>query len=210
MGKVKRKEEILTTACHLFSQKGYHGTTMRDISEACGILAGSLYTHIRSKEDLLYEITDRGAQSFLQSLQQVVNSEKSAAEKLRLALRAHIQVVAENIEAATVFFHEWKALTGERRKQIQKKRDQYELMWKQILLEGIQSGELHDLDGKFARLLLLSVGNWLYQWYKPDGKLSVDEIVDRFMTILLYGFLGQKEGIHFESGRNVYETDQTG
>ncbi|SFI85065.1 TetR/AcrR family transcriptional regulator [Thermoflavimicrobium dichotomicum] len=194
MARVKRKEEILNIACKLFSQKGYHGTTIRDISDACGILAGSLYAHINSKEDLLYEITVRGARSFLDSLRQVVQSKGPASEKLRQALRAHIRVVAENIEAATVFFHEWKALTGERLQQIQQKRDEYEQMWEEILHEGIRSGEFPALDEKFARLLILSTGNWLYHWYKPDGPLASDEIADRFMNLILTGLMGKKEG----------------
>lgn len=188
MPKVGRREEILTIACRLFSQKGYHGTTIRDISDACGILAGSLYAHINSKEDLLYEITERGARAFLESLRPIVESEKTAVEKLRQGLRAHIRVIEKNLEAATVFFHEWKALTDERRAKIQKKRDEYEALWARILSEGVERGEFADLDQKFARLLILSAGNWLYQWYCPNGKLSADEIADRFVNMMLRGF----------------------
>ncbi|MFC7440369.1 TetR/AcrR family transcriptional regulator [Laceyella putida] len=183
-----RREEILAIACRLFSQKGYHGTTIRDISEACGILAGSLYAHINTKEDLLFEITDRGADAFLRSLTPIVESDVPARQKLKLAVRAHIQVVEANLEAATVFFHEWKALTGERFSQIQEKRDQYEGLWATILAEGVREGIFQLQDEKFARLLVLSVGNWIYQWYRPDGELSAEEIADRFVSLMLHGF----------------------
>ncbi|MBA4493401.1 TetR/AcrR family transcriptional regulator [Paenactinomyces guangxiensis] len=192
MPKVGRREEILNIACKLFSQKGYHGTTIRDISDACGILSGSLYAHINTKEDLLFEITDRGAQAFLESLRPIVESEATAEEKLKRALKAHIQVIEQNLEAATVFFHEWKALTNGRRDTIQEKRDQYEALWGRILSEGAAAGEFADLDEKFARLLILSVGNWLYQWYRPGGDLSAEEISERFADMMLKGFRVKK------------------
>lgn len=194
MPKVGRKEEILKIACQLFSRKGYHGTTIRDISDACGILAGSLYAHINSKEDLLYEITERGARAFLESLKPIVNMDGPAREKLRYAMRAHIQVIEKNLEAATVFFHEWKALTEDRRELIQQQRDQYESMWKQILTEGIKNNEFALSDEKFARLLLLSVGNWVYHWYQPNQGLTADEIADRFVEMILQGFAAKKGG----------------
>ncbi|WP_232336327.1 MULTISPECIES: TetR/AcrR family transcriptional regulator [Thermoactinomyces] len=188
MARVGRREEILAIACRLFSQKGYHGTTIRDISEACGILSGSLYAHINTKEDLLFEITDRGAEAFLGSLEPIVKSGKTASQKLREAVKAHMHVIEANLEAATVFFHEWKALTGDRYEQIRKKRDSYERLWAAILEEGIKSGEFKQLDEKLARLLVLSVANWTYQWYRPGGKLKADEVADRFVEMILIGF----------------------
>ncbi len=192
MSKIGRREEILQIASRLFSQKGYHGTTIRNISDECGILAGSLYAHINSKEDLLYEITARGAKTFLNSLRKVTESKLEPKEKMRLALREHIKVVAEDIDAATVFFHEWKALTGERRQEIQQKRDEYEKLWEEILQAGINSGEFPKLDKKFAKLLILSTGNYLYQWYKPNGELSQEEIADQFSQLILTALTSNK------------------
>jgi AcrR family transcriptional regulator len=188
MPRVGRREEILNIACRLFSQKGYHGTTIRDISEACGILSGSLYAHINSKEDLLYEITERGARAFLESLRPIAEGEGSATDKLRQAMRAHVRVIERNLEAATVFFHEWKALSEERHGAIHKMRDEYEALWARILREGMESGEFRITDEKFARLLILSAGNWVYQWYRPEGGLTADEIANRFVDMMLKGF----------------------
>lgn len=189
-----RKERILDAARYFFSTKGYHGTTIRDISDACGILSGSLYAHINSKEDLLFEITNRGAEAFLGSLRPIVEGPGSPREKLRRGLEAHAKVVADNLEAATVFFHEWKSLSGERREIIQRKRDEYETLWSRILEEGVEKGEFHGHDPKFARLLLLSAANWMYQWYQPEGPLTPEEIADRFAAIILAGIAVKKEG----------------
>lgn len=192
MPRVGRREEILEIACRLFSQKGYHGTTIRDISEACGILSGSLYAHINTKEDLLYEITDRGANAFIQSLKPIVEEEINATEKMRKALRAHVQVIEENLEAATVFFHEWKSLSKDRLQKILEKRKEYEQLWSSIIEQGIREGEFQHIDPKFARLMILSIGNWIYQWYQPHGELSGEEIADQFMKMILNGFKSER------------------
>lgn len=188
-----RREIILEAASRLFSTKGYHGTTIRDISDASGILSGSLYAHIKSKEDLLFEITNYGAEAFLTSLEPIVKGPGSAEEKLRRGLAAHIRVVADNLEAATVFFHEWQGLSDERRAMIQEKRDAYEALWARILEEGMVRGEFDLPDPKFARLLTLSAANWLYHWYRPEGPMQPEEVADRLATNLLSG-LSKKEG----------------
>lgn len=92
------------------------------------------------------------------------------------------------------FFHEWKALSNDRRAIIQSKRDTYESMWNRLLEEGVRQGELSCRDLKFTRLLILSAGNWLYQWYRPDGGLHPEEIAERFMEVILQGIAAKGGG----------------
>ncbi|GMA60930.1 TetR/AcrR family transcriptional regulator [Alicyclobacillus fastidiosus] len=187
MARPSQREQILVEASRLFSKKGYHATTIREIAQNRGILSGSLYAHISSKEDLLFEIVDDGADAFLSAITAVSQSDRSPIEKLRMALCAHIQVIAQRMDATTVFFHEWEALSEERRHLIQTKRDEYEAHWNAILQEGIDDGSMCITDPKFVRLMLLSVANWLYHWYRPSGPLSPDEIAERFIQILVNG-----------------------
>ncbi|MDR6226756.1 TetR/AcrR family transcriptional regulator [Desmospora profundinema] len=189
MPRTGRKEKILEQASRLFRTKGYHATTIRDISEASGMLSGSLYAHIQSKEDLLFEITDRGAERFLSSLAPIVDSDAPPEEKVRRALAVHMRVIADNLEAATVFFHEWKALSDERRAVIQAKRDEYEGMWARLLAEGRRQGRFQMVDEKSARLLILSAANGVYQWYAPDGEWSAEQVAERFARLLLDGLV---------------------
>ncbi len=181
-----RKQEILKAASLLFREKGYHGTTIRDIAERSGLLSGSLYAYIRTKEDLLFEITDEVADHFIRSLTAVVSLPVPPEEKFRRGLAAHIAVVADHLDAATVFSHEWKALSSERRAAIQAKRDAYEQLWNQILQEGITAGVFAEA-GSLARTVILSVANWLYQWYDPNGALSPEPLAERLADILLAG-----------------------
>src|ERR687892_896361 len=110
-----RRDQILEASARLFSERGYHATSMREIGEATGMLAGSLYAHIEGKEDLLFGIVQRAAGAFLDGVEAVRDSKASAEEKLRRAMRAHVEVVAGDLEAARVFHHEWRAPARRRR-----------------------------------------------------------------------------------------------
>lgn len=184
-----RREEIVQAARTLFREKGYHGTTIRDIAQKSGILSGSLYTHIHSKEDLLFEITNDVADQFLEGLQSVVAADLDAVDRFRRALQAHIDVVARNLDAATVFSHEWRALQGERRDEIQRKRDAYERLWQEIIEGGVADGSFVFGNQRFSRIVSLSVANWLYQWYDPEGELSAEAVSQRLSEALLLGIL---------------------
>ncbi|GMA49388.1 TetR family transcriptional regulator [Alicyclobacillus contaminans] len=187
MPRPSQKDQILAAARRLFSGKGYHGTTIREIADEAGILSGSLYAHIQTKEDLLFEIADEGAEAFLAAVTGVMRKPGNAVEKIQAGLRAHVRVVADHLEAAKVFFHEWEALSAERRAVIQHKRDVYESQWASLIAQGMAEGALRTDDPKFARLLLLSAANWVYQWYRPDGALTPEQIADRFLALLLHG-----------------------
>lgn len=184
---ITRKGQILDEAARLFGQRGYHATTMRDIGEAAGLLPGSLYAHIASKEDLLHEIVVRAAGEFLDALEALKAQPLEPEDRLRRAMRAHVSVVARNLDAAWVFHHEWKSLSGERLAEIRRLRRRYEGMWEDVVSElpGVS-------DHRFARLLVLSAANWTYTWYRPAGPLSPEKVADRFTDLLLTG-LGTKE-----------------
>jgi TetR/AcrR family transcriptional regulator, cholesterol catabolism regulator len=187
-----RKGQIVEAAEVLFSERGYHGTTMREIAAETGILPGSLYAHIAGKEDILLEICTAAAAQFLVSVEIAAKGPWPPAEKLSRAMRAHVNVVAGARAAARVFLEEWTALSEPRREEVRTLRDRYESLWDGIIREGIRKGVFRKVDRRFARLLVLSAANWTYTWYDPEGPLSPDEIADRF-TDLLLGGLAAKE-----------------
>lgn len=187
-----RRDQILQVAATLFSERGYHGTSMQDLAEGLGILRGSLYAHIDSKEDLLFQIVDEGADRFIARMSEVTTSDRDPSEKLRAGLLAHITTVAEHLDASTVFLNDWRLLSPARRKQIGKKRERYEGLVSSIIEEGIEKGSFRsDLDPRFAVLTFLSTVNWLYQWYDPKGPLDAQGIADKFSEILINGFASQ-------------------
>src|ERR671939_1013675 len=102
-----RRTDLPRTAARLFAEKGYHGTSVGDLAEALGVQKGSLYAHIESKADLLWEVARDGAAAFHAALDSVPE-EGPVLERIRAALRAHLRIVGEQLDVATVFTREWR------------------------------------------------------------------------------------------------------
>jgi len=183
-----RREELTRQAARLFAQKGYHGTSIGEIAEALGVQKGSLYAHISSKQDLLYETMLEGARAFHAGLD-AIDDELRPSEKIRFALRSHLRVVADQLDVATVFVQEWRYLEGARRDEIIGERRRYEERIRALFREGRDLGELRsDLDDATAALLALSAANWAYTWLQPGR--DTDELADRFYALLVDGMRG--------------------
>jgi TetR/AcrR family transcriptional regulator, cholesterol catabolism regulator len=185
---VSRRSELTRTAARLFAEKGYHGTSIGELAEAMGVQKGSLYAHIDSKQDLLYEATREGAQAFHSALD-AVPEDAPVTERIRLALRAHLRVVAEQLDVATVFTREWRYLEGERALEFLSERRRYEERIRALFREGRDTGALRsDLDDGAAALLVLSAANWAYTWLWAHA--DTDALADRFFALLLDGVRG--------------------
>ena len=172
-----RRAEMVYVAARLFSERGYHGTSMQHLGEALGLLRGSLYAHIGSKEELLFAVVDGGAERFLARGREAAALDASAAQRLTALLVGHLDTVNEHIEAATVFLNEWRYLSAERRSVIQAKRDEYEDLTRSIIKDGVAAGEFRsDLDVALATRLVLSAANWTYTWFRPGGPSSPGDV----------------------------------
>jgi len=183
-----RRAELTRAAARLFAQKGYHGTSIGDLAEALGMQKGSLYTHIDSKADLLWEVAREGSEAFHAALDGIPE-DGPVLERIRAALRAHLRVVAEQHDIATVFVREWRYLEGERLEQFVAERRRYEERVRALFREGRELGRLRpDLDDGTAALLSLSAANWASTWVRPGS--DTDELADRFTALLLDGMRG--------------------
>jgi AcrR family transcriptional regulator len=183
-----RRTELTRAAARLFAEKGYHGTSVGDLAQALGVQKGSLYAHIESKADLLWEVASEGAAAFHDALD-TVPEEGPTLDRIRAALRAHLRVVSEQLDIATVFVREWRYLEGERRDLFVAERRRYEERFRALFREGRESGELRtDLDDGTAALLALSAVNWAYTWLRPGT--DTDALADRFTALLVDGMRG--------------------
>lgn len=183
-----RRAELVAVAARLFSERGYHGTSMQDLGDALGIQRGSLYAHIGSKEELLLDVVDDGADRFLARGEDASHRDGSAADRLRALLIGHVETATQHLEASTVFLNEWRYLSPELRDHVQAKRDRYEEIVRDIIEAGITAGEFRpDADVRFAATLVLSAGNWTYTWYRPGGDLTPTEIGERFAELVTKG-----------------------
>jgi TetR/AcrR family transcriptional regulator, cholesterol catabolism regulator len=153
-----------------------------------GVQKATVYTWIASKEDLLYETMREGADAFHAGLD-AIPDQLPATEKIRLALRAHLRTVADQLDVATVFMREWRYLEGDRREEITAERRRYEERFRALFREGRELGELRtDLDDSTAALLVLSAANWAYTWLTPGR--HTDWLADRFHALMLDGIRG--------------------
>lgn len=183
-----RRAQILDSASRLFSERGYHATSMRDLAGDLGMQGGSLYAHISGKEELLIEIVNVASRQFDEALFTLSGVELPADEKLREAMHRHIRVVADNMDSATVFFHEWKHLSPEAYARVTGWRDSIDTFYRELIMRGIQEGTFRaDLDPRMTAYLVLSAVNWAYTWYRPGGPLTPRDVADSFADMLLSG-----------------------
>ena len=183
-----RRDELVDVATRLFAERGYHGTSMADLAEAMGVRKGSLYSLTESKQELLVAVTREGAGAFHGALD-AVPEDAPPLERLRLALRVHLAVVAAQVDAATVFTREWRFLEEPERSAFRAERRRYEERWHELLREAAERGALRaDLDIDAAVLLVLSAANWAYTWLRPGA--DTDALADRFCGILIDGVRG--------------------
>ncbi len=184
---LSRKEQIIRTAERLFKEKGYIGTSMRDIAAEIEIEAASLYSHIKSKDELLDEICYRKADEFLKAIDEVNDIYFNSEEKLRMAVKSHVKILCSDLNASSVFLHEWRHLNEPRLGDFTALRHRYENEFRTIVSQGEEENVFETVDRKFAVLTILSAMNWITEWYKPGGPMSPVEIADNLCDFILTG-----------------------
>jgi TetR/AcrR family transcriptional regulator, cholesterol catabolism regulator len=185
------REAIMDAAMHLFGKQGYSGTSMRDIAGAVGVLPGSLYAHIASKEALLVDIVDDGISRFLAAVRPHVESDADPKEKLRAMMIAHVAVVADNPERSLVVFHQWRFLGEDNIQAAIGKRRDYEQAYIGVIELGMKSGVFRpNLNLRIAVLTILGALNWTPEWLSPDGSLSPEAMGGMIADTLLMGVRG--------------------
>ena len=173
------RADVVATAGRMFAEKGYHGTSMRDLGKELGLLGSSLYSHIDSKEDLLVEVVDEGARLFLDAAEKAMAVDGTAGERLRALIAGHVDVVLDHQDVVRTYLNEARMLDEGHRSRVVESRDAYEMMFRSVIADGVDSGEFRaDVDPKIAAIFVLSILNALERWYRPDGELGRDQIVE--------------------------------
>jgi TetR/AcrR family transcriptional regulator, cholesterol catabolism regulator len=184
-GIMSTRDRLSGHAARLFAERGYHGTSVSDLADALGIRKSSVYSHIGGKEELLAEIAFAGADAFHAALDGLP-SDATPGERLHLAMRAHLRVVARQLDVATVWLLEWRYLSGPARERFVTERRRYEQRIRALLQDGVRAGDLRgDLDVEHAMLAFLSLGNWAYSWLTHEA--DVDGVADAYWALLRDG-----------------------
>ena len=182
-----RKQQILSTAMRLLSERGYPSMSMRDLADHLGIEPASLYSHFKSKEEILKEIAFRCANEFESAIQPVFAQNISAELKLRQMLEKHIQLIVKNIEASAVFFKEWKHLGEPDRSTYALLQKKYEKLFQQTLEEGMEEGLFRPIPSGLAATMLLSSANWIHHWFEEGKSISAETLTHELSLFILNG-----------------------
>ena len=172
------REDVVRAAGRLFADRGYHGTSMRDLGKEVGLLGSSLYSHVASKQDLLVEVVAGGARLFEESAEKAMATEGTAADRLDALIAGHVDVVIDNIEVARTFLNEARMLDADHRSPILDARDRYEETFRTVIRQGMADGSFDaGTDPKTASIFILSILNAIERWYRPNGELDRDALV---------------------------------
>lgn len=179
-----RRDELLRAAAQLFVEQGFEATTTRDIAKAVGMRSGSPFYHFRSKQDLLKAAMAEGLETGYRRLMAAVEGIDDPAQRLRILIRTHLGNLLEGECEAPMLIFESRSLDAAARAEIAAITDRYQKPWQETLDELAASGQLKSAQPP-VRLLLFGMLNWTPQWYRADGGLSLDQMTDCVMTLLL-------------------------
>jgi AcrR family transcriptional regulator len=183
-----REDQVRAAALRLFKEKGYHATSMRDIASEVGINKGSLYSYIRSKEDLLIPVFERAMGVLLAQIEEITaNRSLRPTERLKQAIHAHVTAVADNLDVLTVYLSEWRQLETESLTTVREQRERYAALFLAILEDGVQAGAFRVMDTRIAMLGMIGMCNYLFRWYRPEGRLTTDQIADELTEMVMQG-----------------------
>jgi AcrR family transcriptional regulator len=157
--------QIEDAAVRLFGERTYPVVGMRGISGAVCILPGSLYVHIRRKEDILLRIVEHGIRRYLDAIEPIVESGAPAPSRLRSAIVAHLCVLAETLPQTRVAFHQWTYLSPAMQERVIVMRGEYESLFSRILREGMATGEFRAIEHpRIAVLAIVGMLNSVTEW----------------------------------------------
>jgi AcrR family transcriptional regulator len=183
------RDDILEAAAQVFRQKGFHGASMANIAEAVNLQKASLYHHVSSKQEILFEILDRALELLLERISPIARQDLPADERLRRMIREYLQILAENTDLSAVLLFEHRSLEGRQHARHVPNRDKFEALWRAVLQDGVRARQFECDDIPLTARAILGILNWTITWYRPSGALTIQQIADRYSRLLLSGLL---------------------
>jgi TetR/AcrR family transcriptional regulator, cholesterol catabolism regulator len=183
-------ERLLLSAARLFWQKGYAATSTRELSAQLGIQKASLYYHIKSKEDLLYDLSVASLVDIDAHARSILDSEEEPLARLKALMRAHITSMSNEREMHATMLTELRSLSPKHRADVVRRRDGYELLVQTVLEECQLAGVVRtDVSSRLLGRCLLNLLNWSIFWFDPDGEMPTEEFVHVLESVFLEGAL---------------------
>jgi len=184
----RRRQEVIDVAARIFNEKGYEATSIQEIAEEVGILKGSLYYYIDTKEDLLFSVIKQAYDAALGVIEELEQREGSALELIEALLEEHARVFASTFVQSSVFFREFRALSEERQETIREAADVYSRSLISQIRRGQRSGEIKSqINPRLAGIGIIGMMNSMAFWYRPDGPASAAQIGREFSRLVIGG-----------------------
>jgi AcrR family transcriptional regulator len=184
---LSRRDEIVDLAASLFAKNGYAATGIREIGEAADLARGALYYYIESKESLLNEIHNRVLDPLLRDTNEIMESEASTKDKIRMVSEILLRQVIERQDHVWVFLHEYPSLTGERRETFRRKRAEFEKALMMLFSAGIADGEFQISDLRLTMMAFLGMHNYTYQWIGRTPAVDIVALSRLYCDIFFRG-----------------------
>jgi AcrR family transcriptional regulator len=187
-----RFEEIVDASASIFRRKGYNATSLQEIADEVGLLKGSLYYYIETKEDLLAAVLERVHEAIAGQNNDWRAFEDDPLGALRSFVEGHLRLTLDNLTYAEVYFREHKSLGPERMEQIIAARDSYESDFRSLVRQANEAGLLRPgVTPAFAARAVFGIVNWVYYWYRPHGPLGVNEVVTELSDYAMASLIGR-------------------
>lgn len=182
-GKAKRR--ILTAAARLFRKQGFDRTSVRELADAVGILSGSLFHHFRSKDDILFAVMEEVIVAMDAALAEALETATTTEDRLRALIHTELEFIhGEQSDATTVLVYEWHALSREGQTLLMELRNRYFARWQEVLDAALSCG-LVLVEPVALRQLIHGATVWTAHWYRTDGPMSLAELENALLTLLL-------------------------
>jgi AcrR family transcriptional regulator len=182
-----RLEEVLQSAANIFFAKGYHATSVEDVAHDVGMLKGSLYYYIKSKDDLLFRLLLAGIEDSDSYIARQIDPEGDPVEQLERAIRAQIDYIIENRVQFGLFLHEFDSLSGKRQHKLISVMSRYNARFVGLVRRAQEQGKLIQGEPWIIVNGILGMCNWLYRWYDPDQGSDSEQIKNVFMRMIFEG-----------------------
>ena len=188
---LQRKAEIADVAAHLFAERGYHATSIQDLSDATGLQRGALYHYIETKRDLLYSIHERFIDPLLAEAREIEARQEPPDVAIKALAHALMSTISTYHDQVTVFLHEWNAIADEPEwEEVRNSRREFEQIIQRVVERGMAEGVFEVVDVRLATLAFVGMINYSYQWFRPGGRASASRVADIFSAIFLNGVTG--------------------
>jgi AcrR family transcriptional regulator len=183
------RETILVAAVQLFAEYGYHAAPLRDIARIAGIQAASIYHHYPNKQALLIEIMETSMQRLNTALKHILTQYDEPQKRLYAAIASHIRLHTTYKNEFFIIDTEIRALEGEGRSYILSLRDEYESLLQTLLRDGMERGVFRQSDTKVSSYAVIAMCTEVATWFRPDGRLSVQQVIDIYSQLITQGLL---------------------